>query len=80
VKKTGGISSKKDIGRGKFGFYFLDPFHDIVTLVMPVEIEGNDSRGLFAKIVENGELAILNPFQSQVDDLGRDVMSCETIS
>jgi hypothetical protein len=47
--------------------------------MMPMEIEGNDPRGLLPDIVDDGKFMILNPLYSQVHYLSRNMMTMEKV-
>jgi hypothetical protein len=53
--------------------------HHIETLMVPVEVHRNDPGGLLPEIVDDGEIVIFDPLQTQVDDLGGNTMTVETI-
>jgi hypothetical protein len=79
VKKTGGIAPEKNINGRKGRFHLLDDFHDIVALMVPVEVDGNDSRSLFSDIFDDRKMAIFNPLHSRVYDFRGNAMALEEV-
>jgi hypothetical protein len=47
--------------------------------VVPVEVQGDDPRGLLPKILNDGKIVIFNPLHSQVDDLGGNTTTLEKV-
>jgi hypothetical protein len=79
MKKTGGISPEKNINGRKGGFHLFDHFHHIVTLMVPVEVDGNDSRGFLFDIFDDRKMMIFNPLHPHVYDLGGNMMTLEKV-
>jgi hypothetical protein len=69
VKEAGRITPKNDKGRGERGLHFFGHLHHVITLMMPMKIEGHDSGGFLPDIVEDREIPVLNPFHPKVKDL-----------
>jgi hypothetical protein len=57
----------------------LDHLHHIETLVVPMETDGNDPRGLLLDVFENGKMMIFNPLHSHVHNLGRNALTLEEV-
>jgi len=53
--------------------------HHIETLMVPVEVQGDDSRGLLAEIFNDRKMVVFNPLYSQVDDLGGNALTLEKV-
>jgi hypothetical protein len=47
--------------------------------MVPVEVDGDDSRGLLPDIVDDRKTMIFNPFHSHVDDLGGNAMALKEV-
>jgi hypothetical protein len=47
--------------------------------VVPVEVQGDDPRGLPPNILNDGKIVIFNPLHSQVDDLSGNAMALEKV-
>jgi hypothetical protein len=47
--------------------------------MVPVEIHGNDPRGLLPEIFDDREIVIFNPFYSQVYDLGGNAIALQKV-
>jgi len=47
--------------------------------MVPVKIEGRDARGMLSDIVKDREVPILDPFQTEVKDLSRNIMALEEV-
>jgi hypothetical protein len=47
--------------------------------MMPVEIEGNDPRGLLPDVFDDGKFVVFNPLYSQVHNLSGNVMTLEKV-
>jgi hypothetical protein len=47
--------------------------------MVPVEVQGDDPRGLLSQIVDDGKIVVFNPFHSQVDDLGGNTATLQNV-
>jgi hypothetical protein len=47
--------------------------------MVPVEVQGDDSRGFLAKIFNDRKMAVFNPLHSQVDDLGGNALTLKKV-
>jgi hypothetical protein len=47
--------------------------------MVPVEVQGDDPRGLFSEILNDGKIVVLNPLHSQVDDLSGNTTTLENV-
>jgi len=47
--------------------------------MVPMKIEGNDSRGFFSNIIEDGKITICDPLDSQMYDLAGNVLTVEKV-
>jgi hypothetical protein len=79
MEETGGIPSEKNVNGGKGGFYLFDHFHDIVALMVPVEVQSENPRRLFSNIFDDRKSTIFNPLHSQVYDLSRNAMVLKNV-
>jgi hypothetical protein len=47
--------------------------------MVPVEVHGNDSRGLLPDIIDDGEFVVFNPFYPHVHNMSGNAMTLEKI-
>jgi len=47
--------------------------------MMPVKVEGNDLGGSLSEVIEKGKVGIFDPFHSQVNHFGGDLVPMEKI-
>jgi hypothetical protein len=47
--------------------------------MVPVEVQGDDPRGLLSQIVNDGKIVVFNPFHSQVNDLGGNTATLQNV-